>query len=140
MPCCVWHPASPACLGHLSSQHPLELIPSGDGAAFPHPMPCQHHPIHRTLQTFYKPKPPTNLVLGDGQWRQWGLGAACSIAAAPLPAQGLWGELSGIQQPTGGTWLCWEGEKQQLCPVQSLLLLASVGCLLRETTRPSQGF
>lgn len=32
------------------------------------------------------------------------------------------------------------GENQQLCPIQSLLLLASVKCLLRETSRPSQGF
>ena len=100
------------------SQHPQQLIASRDRAVFPHPgtksraLPCQHlitpHPAQRTLQTLYKPKKPMNLALAGGKWRHRGLGAACRnllaciIAPAPLPASGLWGELSAIQQPTGG--------------------------------------
>lgn len=66
-------------------------------------MPCQHHPTHRgclkgSLWTSYKPRPPINFAFADGKWGQRALGAACSTAATPLPAQGLCGELSEIQQ------------------------------------------
>jgi len=101
------------------SQHPHQLTAPCDRAAFPCPgtksraLPCQHlitlHPAQRTWQTLYKPKKSVNLALAGGKWRHRGLGPACGnllaciIAPAPLPASGLQGELSAIQQPTGGT-------------------------------------
>lgn len=98
------------------SQHPQQLIASHDGAVFPHPgtksrtLPRQHLiTLHPAQKTSYKPKKPVDLALVGGKQRHRGLGPACRnllvciIAPAPLPAGGLWGELSKIQHPTGGT-------------------------------------
>lgn len=120
--------ASPLAL----SQRPLQLIPSGDGATVPHPGPCQTTPLtgdvwREVCRLSTNLNPPIDLALADGKWGQRALGAACSIAATPLPAQGLWGELSEIQQPTGGTWVCRE-EKNSSC-----VLLTASSCWLQSS-------
>lgn len=138
-------------------QHPQQLIGSCDGAIFPHPgtkshaLPCQHlitpHPAQRTLQTLYKPRkthkscPCMWEVEAQGVWDQ-PVGTSWCPSLLQLPCQqgGLWGELSAIQQPTGGMESAGR-RKRRPCLAHSCLLPASIaGQLLRETNGPSQVF